>query len=147
MNDPNVSLKAGDTLFDEGDKSDYMYIVSYGAIQISRRSSHGRVVLATLKPGDFFGEMAIVARTRRTARAMALMDSRLTAVSGSRLELLFKGQPEVAAELIRTLVKRLHYTSDRLVDECEKVGMILATDRIISESSARDTADQAEVSV
>ena len=133
-----ISIKAGQTLFDEDEPGHCMYVVSQGAIQISRASSNGRVVLANLGPGDFFGEMAIVAKTRRTARAEALEDSVVMSVADSELEELMNHRPDVAADMIRRLVQRLHDTSDRLIDEREKLGLVLATDKIIKGGTGTD---------
>jgi CRP/FNR family cyclic AMP-dependent transcriptional regulator len=125
-------LKAGEHVFEEGDKGESMFLVNEGKVQIHRNSSNGRVVLATLGEGDFFGEMAIVHNTKRTATATAMTDTNLMEVPASQLEQLMATNPEFGARMIRELVHRLWDTSDDLVGEREKLGIVLATERIIN---------------
>lgn len=125
-------LKAGENVFEEGDKGDSMYVVSQGQVQIHRDSSNGRVVLTTLREGEFFGEMAIVQNTKRTATATALCDTTLMEVPASELDKLMATKPDFGARMIRELVHRLWETSDHLVGEREKLGIVLATERIIN---------------
>ena len=125
-------LKAGENVFQEGDKGDSMYVVSEGEVQIHRSSSNGQVVLATLCVGDFFGEMAIVQNSKRTATATAMCDTNLMEVPASELEDLMAHKPEFGARMIRELVNRLWDTTDHLVGEREKLGIVLATEKIIN---------------
>ena len=131
MNEQRLRLSAGDTVFKQGERGDAMYVIAEGAIQIYRESSNGRVVLAELGPGDFFGEMAIVDGAQRTATASALRKSEVIVVEDSELDALIKTRPDVAEHMIRTLVQRIKNTTDKLVDEREKLGLALATERIL----------------
>lgn len=131
MNEQRLRLSAGDTVFKQGERGDAMYVIAEGAIQIYRDSSNGRVVLAELGPGDFFGEMAIVDGAQRTATASALRKSEVIVVEDSELDALIKTRPDVAEHMIRTLVQRIKNTTDKLVDEREKLGLALATERIL----------------
>ena len=47
-------------LFDEGDPGDAVYIVESGSIVIRKTTGEGMIDLATLGPGELFGEMAII---------------------------------------------------------------------------------------
>jgi alkyl hydroperoxide reductase subunit AhpC len=77
-----VSFDAGDTIVAEGDPADRFYVIARGEVSITRRSSDGdEIELGTLGPGQFFGEVGILAETRRTATVRALRDVELLALS------------------------------------------------------------------
>ena len=77
-----VSFDAGDTIIAEGDPADRFYVIAHGEVSITRRSPDGdEIALATLGPGQFFGEVGILAETRRTATVRALSDVELLALS------------------------------------------------------------------
>jgi alkyl hydroperoxide reductase subunit AhpC len=77
-----VSLAAGETIVAEGDPADRFYVIARGEVAVSRRSPEGEEIdLATLGPGQFFGEVGILAETRRTATVRAIEDVELLALS------------------------------------------------------------------
>lgn len=77
-----VSFDAGDTIVAEGDPADRFYVIASGEVSITRRSPEGdEIELATLGPGQFFGEVGILAETRRTATVRAIDDVELLALS------------------------------------------------------------------
>src|SRR5262249_54148429 len=72
----------GDTIVAEGDPADRFYVIAHGEVSITRRSPDGdEIALATLGPGQFFGEVGILADTRRTATVRAIDDVELLALS------------------------------------------------------------------
>jgi alkyl hydroperoxide reductase subunit AhpC len=77
-----VSASAGDTIVAEGDAADRFYVIAQGEVGVSRRSPEGEEIeLAKLGPGQFFGEVGILAETRRTATVRAITDAELLALS------------------------------------------------------------------
>ena len=73
-----VSFAAGDMIVAEGDLADRFYVIAQGEVAISRRTPEGdEVKLATLGRGQFFGEVGILAETRRTATVRAVDDVEL----------------------------------------------------------------------
>jgi len=113
-------VPAGSIVFSEGDTGDVMYVVVKGLVQVYRDGPSGRVVLGKIEPGSFFGEMALLGTTSRTATAMALSDSVLAAYAPDELESLLEGRPEVGARMIRQLVTRLKETTDQLMADRKK---------------------------
>ena len=72
--------EAGSDLFRAGDAGDSMYLIEEGKIQISMRSSDGEdLILAVLGPGDFFGEVALLDQSLRTAQITVCAALRLGA--------------------------------------------------------------------
>src|SRR5262249_52812679 len=77
-----VSFAPGETIIAEGDPADRFYVIMSGEIAISRRSPEGdEIALDTLGPGQFFGEVGILAETRRTATVRAVGEVDLLAMS------------------------------------------------------------------
>ncbi len=82
-----VSFAAGDTIVAEGDLADRFYVVAQGEVEISRRSPEGdEVKLATLGRGQSFGEVGILAETRRTATVRAVDDVELLVLSWQKFQ-------------------------------------------------------------
>jgi putative ABC transport system ATP-binding protein len=77
-----VSFSAGEVIIAEGDSADRFYVIEEGEVAVSRQSPEGdEIELATLGPGQFFGEVGLLAETRRTATVRAIGDVKLLALS------------------------------------------------------------------
>jgi SulP family sulfate permease len=106
------TLTAGETLFESGDSSDSLFLVRQGTIRVVLPlNGHGYHTLATFGRGHFFGEMAFLARSTRSATAVATTTASLYAVSRSEFDVVARSNPVVAvkifARLARTLAERL----------------------------------------
>jgi CRP-like cAMP-binding protein len=108
------SFEPGQTVFDQGDASDQLYIIQSGEVELTRESGTGHRVVARLGPGDFFGELGAVLGERRTTRAVAVNATRLLALDAETLESMCLAQPEIAIRMIRVLVSRLIESERRL---------------------------------
>lgn len=77
-----VTFADGDTIVAEGDAADRFFVIAKGEVTVTRRTPEGKeIALATLGPGQFFGEVGILAETRRTATVRAVGDVELLALS------------------------------------------------------------------
>lgn len=70
-------LPEGHTVFRQGDAADRFFILVDGCVEVERDGK----VLATLGPGSFFGESALLVRGRRSATITTATDSSLWSVS------------------------------------------------------------------
>jgi len=71
-----VNYKAGEVIFHEYDTGDALYVVEEGAVRIWVTDEDVQeVTLAELKPGQLFGEMAVLDRGQRSSRATATVDT------------------------------------------------------------------------
>lgn len=59
-------------VFDEGEEGQALYLVMSGHVQISRTHSRGRQIVGELGPGNFFGDMALLDNSPRSAQVRAL---------------------------------------------------------------------------
>jgi CRP/FNR family cyclic AMP-dependent transcriptional regulator len=100
-------FEAGETVFEEGDPGDCLYIIQSGAIELTRLGPDGVRPLENLGPGDFFGEMSVVLGGTRSVRARALSPTRVLELDSSTLQEMCLEQPEIAIRLIRRLAGRV----------------------------------------
>jgi CRP-like cAMP-binding protein len=101
------AFEPGELIFDEGEAGDHMFIIQEGQVQISRTIAGKDTPMAVLEKGEFFGEMAIVNRTQRTARARAQQRTQLLAFDRPGLEQLVEKNPKIALNIIDRLCRRL----------------------------------------
>ena len=109
------SFPAGTRVFHEGDDSDACYIVKDGSFRVTREHSDGRAItLATLGPGEIFGELAMLDGDQRSASAEALTDGDLLALPANDVRALLARHPEISLKLVAGLVRRLRAANVRL---------------------------------
>jgi CRP/FNR family transcriptional regulator, cyclic AMP receptor protein len=109
------SFPAGTRVFHEGDSSDACYIVSEGSFRVTREHSDGRAItLATLGPGEIFGELAMLDGDTRSASAESITDGTLLALPANDVRSLLSRNPEIALKLVAGLVRRLRAANMRL---------------------------------
>jgi CRP/FNR family transcriptional regulator len=109
------SFPAATRVFHEGDHSDACYIVRSGGFRVTREHSDGRAItLATLGPGDIFGELAMLDGEVRSASVEALEDGELLALPAGEVRALLGRHPEITVKLIAALVRRLRAANERI---------------------------------
>lgn len=108
------TLSPGETVFDEGDPGDQLYVIQSGEVELVRETASKQRVVARLGPGDFFGELGVVMGEPRTSRAVAVNTTRLIALDRETLEAMCMEQPVIAIRMIRVLVSRLIEAERRL---------------------------------
>ncbi len=109
----------GLTIFQEGDKGDKFYLIIDGAVRISRFvPGMGEEALAVLRNGAYFGEMALIDDSPRSAHAIVHEKCRLFVIRKEDLEDLLFVDRDLAYELlwnfVRTLSARLRETNDKM---------------------------------
>lgn len=109
-------LYAKNTLIiDEGDRTNCAYIINSGKVKISLSDKQGReIVLNVLEAGEYFGEMALIDNKNRSAAAMALEDTELTAVSQNNFRECLQSHPEIADRIMLGLVTRLREADKKI---------------------------------
>ena len=71
----------GEMIFNEGERGDRLYVQIMGQVEIIKHRDSGAQVLATMNPGDCFGEMALVDQEPRSADARAKGESMIIEVN------------------------------------------------------------------
>jgi CRP-like cAMP-binding protein len=114
------AVPAGHLVFEEGSPGDTMFLLALGEVRIEKQLEGGGFAeLARLSPGDVFGEMALIERLPRSARAVAHTDITVFALGRPDLERWLASEPLAAVglfvELLRVLSHRLRRSSRELV--------------------------------
>lgn len=111
-----VKYTTGETIFQEGDVADALYMIHKGRVRITRLSPMGDVVMNELGETDFFGEMSLISSAPRNANAVALVDCELIRMDRVSFELTLRDNPNFAMTVVRMLTKRLREADDRMTD-------------------------------
>ena len=112
-----LDLQRGDVLFQSGDDSSDLYIVTRGRIAIGNRSFDGRESLvALMESGDLFGEMPLFSNDGRSAEARALEESSVVVIPYQPVKDLYDENPSLLWRVVEMLVSRLKSTDIALAD-------------------------------
>jgi CRP/FNR family cyclic AMP-dependent transcriptional regulator len=107
-----VDYKAGETIFHEHDRGDALYILEEGSVRIWVIDEDvNEVTLAELKPGDFFGELAVLDRGERSSSATALTDIHLHRLSSDDFQQFLTDHPDAAIDVICEIAQRMRQTN------------------------------------
>lgn len=119
-----IRIPAGRYIFKEGDAGSSMYIIGEGKVRISKMiPGSGEEALAILDKGSYFGEMAIIEESARSADAIAHTSCTLYKLERDRLDQVMFTDKDFACALLWTFVRTL---SSRLRDTNEKLRASLA---------------------
>ena len=115
------NYQAGETVFAEDEPGAGMYVIKAGRVDIVvNYKTDNPMRLAELQAGDFFGEMALLGDTSRSATAVARDKSELIGFFHPDLVEIINLQPTIGAKisygLAKTLADRLRYTNTQLRD-------------------------------
>ena len=110
-----MNFKAGETIFEENNSSKELYLIALGEVNIlvnpgiiSTKGKAEKVVIATLRRGQSFGEIALVDEGLRSATAEAKSkDARLLVVPRDKLIMLCETYPQLGYRLMYNLAADL----------------------------------------
>ncbi len=108
------SFEAGTSIYAEGDTGDFCYLIQEGRVRLVKRIRSSDRSLTVLRPGDLFGEDAILAVGARGASAVALTDVSALALDRQTFGVLLSSNPEVGLRLVEQLVRRLRHAEEQL---------------------------------
>lgn len=101
-----LELLAGTGLAREGDFAYKFFVVLDGEVEVQRDFTH----VATLGPGDFFGEMALFDDEPRSATCVAASSCTLLVLDRGRFYGLIEQMPQLGLAICKTLSQRLRRT-------------------------------------
>lgn len=107
------------TLVAQGERGDAMYLILEGELRARLVAGGRESILATLGPGDFFGEISLFDHGPRSADIIANQDSFLLKISTAACETLAREAPDIATVfllgIVKTLAARIRADNRRLV--------------------------------
>lgn len=102
-------------IISEGDNSDSMYVVLAGKVKVYLSDDEGKeIIINILKEGDYFGELALLDESPRSASVMTLGDCKFAVLSKHAFDECLKANPQIALQVIRGLSARLRYLTENV---------------------------------
>jgi len=102
------SYRKNQVIFLEEDTGSYMYIVIAGKVKVTKSTVGGKeTLLAIHRPGDFFGEMALLDGKTSPATVSAIEDCKIVSVSKSDFNNLLLRNEKIVRQIIQVLCARL----------------------------------------
>jgi diguanylate cyclase (GGDEF)-like protein len=93
-------------IFEEGDAGDELFILLSGKLNaLARRSDGIPRLLFTIVPGDFFGEMSVIAREPRSATIAAAEDADVAALRKDNFSRIILEYPRIGVKILRNIVR------------------------------------------
>ncbi|MGK4006677.1 Crp/Fnr family transcriptional regulator [Sorangium sp. So ce1036] len=107
-------FEAGDVIFREGEPGTEAYLLEEGRVRLIKKVRGAERSLMVLKPGDLFGESALLGGAARWSTAIALSRGVALTLDQGTLQNLVERNPAVALRLIKQLVGRLRDAEDQI---------------------------------
>lgn len=111
------SFGAGESICRLDDHGDSMMAVVVGTVRISRPTARGKeIILADLRPGDLFGEIALLDGKPRSADATALTNCEVMVLARRDVMPFLERNPAAAMKLMEILCARIRRSDERMAD-------------------------------
>ena len=106
-------FNVGDVIFEEGSTGRELCVVLDGQVEIAKINGGRKTIIVTLGKGEFFGEMAVIDGSSRSATAIsAAPGTRVMRINHARFVYLVSQQPAFALMIMDALSKRLRASND-----------------------------------
>jgi CRP-like cAMP-binding protein len=102
-----IDLPEGKVLIQEGDQGHEFFVLVEGTAEVAR----GGKKVAAIGPGDFFGEIALIAKTPRNATVTTTSPVRALVITERSFRALLDHMPEIAVTILVALAERLAPTT------------------------------------
>ncbi len=102
------TYEPGEVIIAEYEPGDCFYLIQSGRVQLVKCVNGNKKNLDILKPGEFFGEMAILDNSPRSATCMAAGKVKCLEFNKENFELLITGNPQMALLLLKLFCKRIY---------------------------------------
>lgn len=101
-------FEGGDVIISEYEPGDCFYLIQSGQVQLVKCVNGVKKNLDILMPSEFFGEMAILENSPRSATCVAIDKVEVLEFNKENFEILITGNPQIALILIRLFCKRIY---------------------------------------
>ena len=131
-------FKRGDRIVEQGLKSNALYIILSGRARVLASDSRGReVILATLQPGDYIGEMSLIDNEPHSATVRAEVQTDVLMLGRSEFARCMPESSSMAYAVMRVLVQRLRH-SVRNIESLALMDVYGRLARVLLENAQRD---------
>ena len=108
------TFEAGSVIIAEYEPGDSFYLIQSGSVQLVKCVKGAKKNLDILRPSEFFGEMAILENSPRSATAVAVNTVKVLEFNKENFEILITGNPQIALILLKLFCKRIYDQKRRL---------------------------------
>jgi len=119
------SVDSGETIFEEGDTGDQMFIIQEGQVRVTKKIGGREHIYAVLGKGEFFGEMALVTNEKRTATVKAASSCKLLCFNREGFVNMINKNPKIALNIIDKLCRRLQNSNMQIQHLVKRNGKAL----------------------
>lgn len=106
--DIRKQYRKGDVIIEEGlEDLEEAYSLRSGKVEVSRNIDGEKTILATLKPGDIFGELGLTDKRPRTTSVTAIEDVEVDVINMNNLDETIQSNPESLIPVLRMLFERI----------------------------------------
>jgi len=102
----------GDIVFNQGEEGSSLFVIENGAVEISYGEGKAKVCLATLFPGQYFGELSLFDGAPRSATATAIKESHLIRLDRADMVDFVDKNPAAALRIIAEMSERMRQTNE-----------------------------------
>ncbi len=103
----NRSYTLNQMIFSENEPGHDLFILQKGKVKITKIINGNDVILNIMKPGDIFGEMALLDNKPRSASAIANESVELMVINKSNFESMVQTQPQLMSKIVTVLSERV----------------------------------------
>ena len=138
-------FKRGEPIVEQGKKSDALSIILTGRARVITTDSRGReVILATMRPGDYVGEMSLIDDEPHSATVSAEIQTDTLVLSRAEFARCMPENDSMSYAVLRGLVKRLRH-ADRKIESLALMDVYGRVARALLESATVDGAGSAVI--
>lgn len=134
----HAEFSAGDKIFGQGESGSAAFIIENGAVEISYGSGTGKVVLANLFAGQYFGELSLFDGAPRSATATSTRPSRLLRLDRDDFIDFVNKTPAAALRIISEMSERLRQTNELMSQQVSRNVLEEAEDRLTRSQRVAD---------
>ncbi|MDI1432556.1 Crp/Fnr family transcriptional regulator [Polyangium sorediatum] len=108
------SFQPGEVIYREGEPGTEAYLLEEGRVRLIKKVRGAERSLMVLKPGDLFGESALLPGAERSSTAVALSSGLALAIDQATLQNLLEHNAGIASRMVKQLVRRLRDAEDQI---------------------------------
>ena len=110
-------FRKGQIIFYQGDPGNAMYVLLKGAVKMALPSESGpEVIVALMRPGDHFGELAVLDGGSRYVTAITMEDADVLTIYRDQMVAFLHGRAEASLHVTLSLCARLRHITELLAD-------------------------------
>lgn len=106
----------GEIIVRQGETGDCMFVIQSGRVEVFREENNNEVRLAILQDNDFFGEMALVEREKRSATVRSMGESQILTIDQKVFLRQVNEDPSFAFRVLKKMSQRIRELSAEITN-------------------------------